>query len=447
MFYSSPIYTGARQLVLDAEELWPATPDDVPALNDWLHRLEELKRRLPDHRDTLARLEEGDIAGDPAMGGADELSEGRLWWIDTLRELLALVDRIDVDDPFDAATRESIERRLQFASTLEQRSLHEPAKAWAEAIAAIRDPGTTPATVAWRFARSWASCRSVPTRTRDSGSSGSSVPASRPSDRWPGRHPGRDRDHLRVDPGRYLLDGRPADDPAATNYDPLAKPIESPVHEVTLDPFFLSKYEMTQDQWLRLTGEQPSRWLHVFHGTGVYMNDHPVENITWLEAREVLRRHGMNLPTEAQWEYACRAGTSTIYFHGDDPSQLHLYANLRDASLEREIGEKSGAVTAASDDERVLTSEAGVFRGNPFGLHDILGNVLELCLDRAGPYELSPRPGDGLRAEGEAQGQVVRRGGCFRSIEIWARPTNRSSMLVHARGGLTGVRPARPVQR
>jgi len=86
--------------------------------------------------------------------------------------------------------------------------------------------------------------------------------------------------------------------------DPSARAHECPVHEVALDPFFASKYEMTQGQWLRATRRNPSK----FRPETGFSLLHPVELVSLAEARIVLARLGLELPSEAQWEYLARGG-------------------------------------------------------------------------------------------------------------------------------------------
>src|SRR5690606_29994467 len=90
---------------------------------------------------------------------------------------------------------------------------------------------------------------------------------------------------------------------------------EGPEHEVALAPFFLSKYEMTSGQWLRFTGANPSAHLGEKVDLGFTLR-HPVEQVSWDECDRVLRRMGLVLPTEARWEYAARAGTTTPWSSG-----------------------------------------------------------------------------------------------------------------------------------
>jgi formylglycine-generating enzyme required for sulfatase activity len=101
---------------------------------------------------------------------------------------------------------------------------------------------------------------------------------------------------------------------------------EKPVHKVTIsEPFYLGKYQVTQAQWEALMGNNPS----YFKGD----SNRPVEKISWNDAQEFIRKLNekegsskYRLPTEAEWEYACRAGTTTAYSLGDDPRQLGEYA-------------------------------------------------------------------------------------------------------------------------
>ena len=117
-------------------------------------------------------------------------------------------------------------------------------------------------------------------------------------------------------PGGTFLMGAQATDPKDEGHDPLARPDEFPPHAVTLAPYLLSKYEVTQGQWRRLSGSEPSafsRWSYapVYEREFAAAHDpdrHPVDSVSWHEARRVLAWHGLDLPGEAQWERGHRAG-------------------------------------------------------------------------------------------------------------------------------------------
>jgi formylglycine-generating enzyme required for sulfatase activity len=153
---------------------------------------------------------------------------------------------------------------------------------------------------------------------------------------------------------------------------------ESPVHRVAIEkPFYLGRYPVTQEQWQKVMGNNPS----YFKG-----EKRPVENISWAESRtffqklNALERADENncfyrLPTESEWEYAARAGTGTSYFFGDDESKLTEYAwFLKNSGLE--------------------THPIGMKKPNPWGFFDIYGNVGEWVQDE---YHISYKgaPEDG----------------------------------------------------
>ena len=153
-------------------------------------------------------------------------------------------------------------------------------------------------------------------------------------------------------------------DEESKRHDPDADDDESPVHEVRLAPFFIAKYETTTSQW--------AHWRDV-----EVVEDRPATlpavNVRWKEIDERCK-HGpwkdLCLPTEAQWEYAARGGTPTVYWTGNDPT------SLRGAGW---LG-PGGAMAV----------DAG--RENPFGLRQVHGNVFEWCLDWVGSYELKVKP-------------------------------------------------------
>ena len=135
---------------------------------------------------------------------------------------------------------------------------------------------------------------------------------------------------------------------------------EAPARDVTItEPFYLGKYEVTQEQWEAAMGTNPS----YFKGPKL-----PVENVSADDAQDFLRRvrektgRAFALPTENQWEYACRAGTITRYSFGDSPASLGEYAWF-------------------ADDSGGVTHPVGEKKPNRWGLYDMHGNVWERCTD------------------------------------------------------------------
>jgi formylglycine-generating enzyme required for sulfatase activity len=161
-------------------------------------------------------------------------------------------------------------------------------------------------------------------------------------------------------PGGRAILGAQSHDPAGLNYDPAAGDSEAPPFAVDLEPFFLSKFEMTRAQWRRLSCTSPD-------ADGPSVNDvqdnHDpevvaVDNVSWLECHELLALYGLELPTESEWEYACRAGTSTRWWTGNDPGRYRL--------------------THSPGTRAVAVNEG---RANSFGLFQMHDGVREWCSD------------------------------------------------------------------
>ncbi len=165
---------------------------------------------------------------------------------------------------------------------------------------------------------------------------------------------------------------------------------EAPPHGVTLSqPFYLGKFEVTQAQWQRVMGDNPSH----FKGP-----DRPVENVSWEDGQIFLAKlhaaTGRNfaLPTEAQWEYACRAGSKTEFCFGDDEAKLVDYGWF-------------------ATNSELATHPVGKLKPNAWGLHDMHGNVYEWCADW---YSEGSYPeGDAVDPVGPATGKrrTLRGGG------------------------------------
>lgn len=235
------------------------------------------------------------------------------------------------------------------------------------------------------------------------------------------------------------------------NLDPDTFGWESPIYSFTLDPYFLSKYEMTQGQWLRTRGSNPSE-LHT--GSSVPGTDigadttllHPVETVGWGESVETLRRLGLSLPTEIQWEFAARAGLDTPWYTGEEFESLQGHANLADRTLAASGRMPPGAdVIEWLDDGRVFHAAVGSYAPNPFGLHDVFGNVAEWCLDDYSTHANRPREGDGLRTL-PIKTDRVSRGGCFLDGLRSARAAARKSAHGPVRDIGLGLRPARSLE-
>ena len=178
-----------------------------------------------------------------------------------------------------------------------------------------------------------------------------------------------------------------------------------------------------------------------WQNTGFAQSDsHPVVNVSWNDAMEfcnwLSRKEGKTyrLPTEAEWEYACRAGTTTRYFHGNDSEGLEKVGNVADAAFETQFPELEGAIRA--NDGYAYTSPVGSFSPNTFGLYDMHGNVWEWCADWYDPefYAMSPTNDPGGPVTG---GERVYRGGgwfnCARGFRSASRsgsqPENRNLTL------------------
>lgn len=172
---------------------------------------------------------------------------------------------------------------------------------------------------------------------------------------------------------------------------------EGPRRRVAVKPYLICRTECTQAAWDRIGGAD----YRTTRGDAL-----PIEGIRWDDCADWCRRAGLRLPSEAEWEYACRAGTDSRFSFGNSRKELDSYAWSRGNSEGRPhpVGKK---------------------KFNALGLFDMHGNVWELCQGR------------------HSSGHHVKRGGCFLSIEDdYLRSANRGKSSAHHHSGHLGFRPA-----
>jgi formylglycine-generating enzyme required for sulfatase activity/energy-coupling factor transporter ATP-binding protein EcfA2 len=225
------------------------------------------------------------------------------------------------------------------------------------------------------------------------------------------------------------------------NVDPLAREEEdSPVHEVDVPSFFISKFECTQAQWERLTG---GRAPSCFHGeTAAETSRLPVEQVSWNEcdgSSGWLVRYGLRLPSEAEWEMACRAGNEGTWCFGTDAALLKSHAWHYGNSNSR-----------TPPDEERTTHEVGSLLPNDWGLFDVHGNVAEWCEDTWQETYTADAPTDGSAWVVLKRNTTFRmhRGGSWQSTPEEARSgSHRDRTFPDHRVYVLGFRPARSLVR
>ncbi|RKY18943.1 MAG: hypothetical protein DRQ55_11965 [Planctomycetota bacterium] len=428
------------ELLAEAErELWPAEPRLIPAMQAWTDEVIQILRQREQFRSSLADVRGRGVAS--AGSWNFELPRDQALHASVVRLLEGLASVGD-----DGGVLADVRVRMDWAARIEELSLEQPAAGWAQALASIADPAQCPAydglvmapqlgliplarnevTGLWEFALL------LP---------GAALP------RW-----GGDRWIMEADtcpvlvllPAGSVQQGAQAEDPAAPNYFYAPAPEEGGGRLVPLDAFFLSKYELSQNQYARIMHERPS---------SKHRENHPVEQIDWEHASAVTRRMGLSLPTGAQWEYAARSGHPSPWWTGPAEAVPELCGNLADASFLLAQGPEAAAksIDAGYDDGYSYHAPVDAFRPNAFGLHNVIGNVWEWCLDPARPYELvAPRAGDGLQEPlpdtAPSSPRYELRGGSFRSSFSKARSTFRHAQPMTSANVVYGVRPARPVR-
>jgi formylglycine-generating enzyme required for sulfatase activity len=267
----------------------------------------------------------------------------------------------------------------------------------------------------------------------------------------------------RIPAGEFRI-GSPSGDKEASDS-------EKPPHRVRITrPFYLGVTEVTRGQFRLFVDEEGYRteaekdgkgglgWneerktfeqdpRYTWQNPGFEQTDeHPVVNVSWNDAQAFLawlsRKEGKTyrLPTEAEWEYACRAGTTTRYYSGDDPEGLAAVGNVADGTAKAKYPNWSLAIAAR--DGYVYTAPVGRFQPNALGLYDMHGNVWEWCWDWFDADYYKQSPTDDPRGPRRAAYRVLRGGSWRRGPQV-ARSAFRDKYGPEDRYNSLGFRVAR----
>lgn len=199
---------------------------------------------------------------------------------------------------------------------------------------------------------------------------------------------------------------------------------EVPQHRVSVQSFAIGKFEITQEQWLAVMGKNPSRFKNLLN---------PVEQISWDDAQEFVKKlteltgHKYRLPSEAEWEYAARAGTETEFSFGESSKEHEGFSFSRQNS-------------------RGTSNQVGLKKPNAFGLHDMHGNVMEWTQDCWKPsYSGVPSDGSANYPNRENCRKVLR-GGSWQNSPEYLRSAQRFRFPPEANWDDLGLRVVREIK-
>jgi serine/threonine protein kinase len=405
-------------LALAAEaDLPPPWPEYLPAYDEWN---QEFGNRLSEeHRmvvDRLAALSQQRLENGGALTDDVDLHLER-----ALKRLeLQLNNFLDPDGPAD-----KVSKRQSWCQTTLAAESPRHAEAWQQACDAIkasdgsgavkeysglqlpRMPGLAPLgchpkTKLWEFLDLRTHAADYPMPQRDAVTGDLQA------------HAGTGLIMVLLPPGRIAIGAR-RNQPGMERNDDLAAVDELNDAVTSLEAMLISRTEMTVSQYARLTGSELANLDPQL----------PLSGVDWHTASQELRRWGLSLPTEVQWEYACRAGTTTPWFASKNAKQAEIYGWLEGQP-----------------------NLVGLLKANGFGLFDMHGNVAEWCLDEKLPYVDYPaRSGDGLRARTPTTTRARRavRGGGSHSGAIGCRSTAREAHDASSSDSEIGVRPTRSI--
>ena len=221
---------------------------------------------------------------------------------------------------------------------------------------------------------------------------------------------------------------------------------EGPVHQVCVDGFWMSRTVVTNAQLKTFQKDHDSGQ---FHGHSLNGDAQPAVAVSWHDANNLCQwltgqnggQYHFRLPSEAEWEYACRAGADTSRYWGEDSAKACVHENVADYTAQKQLGLKA---LHQCDDGYATTAPVGSFRPNPFGLYDMLGNVLQWCEDvySVDAYVQLDKNNPENVDESMGQSRVIR-GACWHDPPGAARCAMRRSGLPDNRSDDLGFRIVR----
>lgn len=385
-----------ERAIASADSLHPSSPEMIPAMETWLADKAALEDRFPEHWSRLQALRS---QAEHRMEGRESslrFANSRLQFqYEILKGLVEKLEKFLDPDPA-VGTVANVRERIVFANQVRNESLVRFETEWIEAVRSIADVdesplydglkiepiiglvpvGRDPNSGLWEFAHLRSG--SVPIRNVN------------------GELVLEEKTGLTfvLLPGGTFEMGAVTADNQEYSSGSMFREGEFPVHSIRLSPFLISKFELTQAQWCRVMEENPSTFQV---GELYYVSPmQPVENVDFKMAEQASRVLGVQLPTEAQWEYAARAGSISPWIFGRTVDALDGYTNLMDIT-----GHRSQMIMQPSfsewDDGFGATSPVGSYLPNTFGVYDVLGNVWEWCRDPAGSYRDPVEERTGLR--------------------------------------------------
>ena len=199
---------------------------------------------------------------------------------------------------------------------------------------------------------------------------------------------------------------------------------ESPEHKVLLDTFFIDKFEVTQSDYMRVMGNNPSKYK---------ASSRPVETVNWYDARTFCEKEGKRLPTEAEWEKAAKGGKNLLYPWGN------IFDGGKSNFCDRNC--KFGWKRRQYNDKYSTTAPVGSYPPNGYGLYDMAGNVLEWVSDWYDKdyYQTAPRNNPLGPEEGTKK---VMRGGSWFVDPYYMRAAYRNNYHPDRKSGYVGFRCA-----